>query len=271
MPELPEVETYRRFIDETCLYQPIAEVEVQDPKRQLLVDLDEFRRLLLHDQFTHTTRLGKQLFLHTQKGTVVTMHFGMTGDVAFYRDEAETPRFARAVFIFQNGYRFAFVDSRKFGRIGLAESVAAFQQKKKLGPDALTLTTQELAKGLQNKKSLLKPLLLDQRIAPGVGNWIADEVLYQARLHPERRANTLTPEEVERLATAIREVLETAIRAEAIYRDFPAHYLIHSREWDEAPTAAATDAHLHCPQCQRLIQKSYVGGRATYFCASCQV
>ncbi|WP_205500127.1 DNA-formamidopyrimidine glycosylase [Rufibacter psychrotolerans] len=272
MPELPEVETYRRFIEETCLYQPITEVEVQDPKRQLQVDLDEFRKALRGNQFTGTQRLGKQLFLLTARGPIVTMHFGMTGDVAFYRDAADTPRFARAVFYFEGGFRFAFVDSRKFGRLGLTQSVAGFRQQKKLGPDALTLTTEELTQGLANKKSAIKPLLLDQRIAPGVGNWIADEVLFQAQLEPERPAHTLQPQEVDRLATAIREVLETAIAAEAIYRDFPSHYLIHAREWDEAPvTSSLKDAHLHCPRCQTLIQKKYVGGRATYFCPHCQV
>ncbi|MBC3539047.1 DNA-formamidopyrimidine glycosylase [Rufibacter sediminis] len=271
MPELPEVETYRRFIDETSLYLPIADVDVQDPKRQLTVDLDEFRRTLRGDQFTGTQRVGKQLFLLTAKGTVVTMHFGMTGDVAFYRDDADTPRFARAVFHFENGFRFAFIDSRKFGRIGLAPSVDAFRRQKKLGPDALTLSTEELTQGLAKKKSAIKPLLLDQRIAPGVGNWIADEVLFQAQLEPERPADSLQPAEIDRLATAIREVLETAIAAEAIYRDFPSHYLIHAREWDDAPASATKDAHLHCPRCQTLIQKKYVGGRATYFCPTCQV
>ncbi|AMM51258.1 DNA-formamidopyrimidine glycosylase [Rufibacter sp. DG15C] len=270
MPELPEVETYRRFIEETSLHQSIAEVDVQDPRRQLQVDLDEFRKALIGHAFTGTHRLGKQLFLFTDHGAVVTMHFGMTGDVAYYKDEAETPRFARAVFIFQNGFRFAFIDSRKFGRIGLTSSVEAFQRQKKLGPDALTITAEELAKGLAKKKGVLKSLLLDQRITPGVGNWIADEVLFQAKLHPERRADTLTSEEINRLAAAIRSVLETAVSAEAIYRDFPVHYLIHAREWDERPSGGAQDAHLHCPHCQTKIEKEYVGGRATYFCPRCQ-
>jgi formamidopyrimidine-DNA glycosylase len=271
MPELPEVETYRRFIEETSLHQTIAEVEVQDPRRQLQVDLDEFRKTLMGHSFTGTHRLGKQLFLFTDNGAVATMHFGMTGDVAYYKDEAETPRFARAVFIFQNGFRLAFIDSRKFGRLGLTSSVEAFQKQKKLGPDALTITAEELAKGLAKKKGLLKSLLLDQRITPGVGNWIADEVLFQAKLHPERRADTLTIEEINQLAASIRSVLETAVNAEAIYRDFPVNYLIHAREWDESPSGGAQDAHLHCPNCQTKIEKVYVGGRATYFCPHCQI
>ncbi|ALI98518.1 DNA-formamidopyrimidine glycosylase [Rufibacter tibetensis] len=269
MPELPEVETYRRFIDETSLYQTITEVEVQDPKRQLQVDLDDFRKVLRGNQFTGTQRIGKQLFLLTAQGPIVTMHFGMTGDVGYYRDAADTPRFARAIFHFETGFKFAFIDSRKFGRLGLTQSVDTFRQQKKLGPDALTLSTEELTQGLARKKSAIKPLLLDQRIAPGVGNWIADEVLFQAQLEPERPAHTLQPTEIDRLATSIREVLEIA--AEAIYRDFPSHYLIHAREWDEAPSSTITNAHLNCPRCQMLIQKKYVGGRATYFCPNCQM
>ncbi|WP_192822049.1 DNA-formamidopyrimidine glycosylase [Rufibacter sp. LB8] len=270
MPELPEVETYRRFIDQTCLHLPISEVEVQDPKRQLQLDLDDFRKALVGNQFTSTQRLGKQLFLETQNGPVVHLHFGMTGDVAFYKDESETPRFARAVFHFQNGFKFAFIDSRKFGRLGLTQSVDVFRKQKKLGPDALTITAAALASGLGKKSAAIKTLLLDQRIAPGIGNWLADEVLFQAKLHPERPANSLLAPELETLANAIRDVLETAVAAEAIYRDFPAHYLIHAREWDTAPAAATPDAHLHCPHCQHLIEKKYVGGRATYFCSHCQ-
>ncbi|GAB2544896.1 DNA-formamidopyrimidine glycosylase [Rufibacter soli] len=271
MPELPEVETYRKFIEETSLYQPIRDVEVQDPKRQLQVDLDDFRKALMGNQFTGTHRIGKQLFLLTAQGPIVTMHFGMTGDVAYCRDAADTPRFARAVFHFENGFQFAFLDSRKFGRLGLTQSVEAFRKQKKLGPDALTLSTEQLTQGLAKKKSAIKPLLLDQRIAPGVGNWIADEVLFQAQLEPERTADSLLPAEVDRLATAIREVLETAVAAEAVYRDFPSHYLIHAREWDEAPAKGPQGTHLNCPRCQTLIQKKYVGGRATYFCPQCQV
>ncbi|MFC6997169.1 DNA-formamidopyrimidine glycosylase [Rufibacter roseus] len=271
MPELPEVETFRRFIEETSLGQAISEVEVQDPKRQLLLDLDEFRRALIGNMFTGSQRLGKQLFLFTEKGQVVTIHFGMTGDVAYFKDEADTPRFARTMFHFQNGFKLAILDSRKFGRIGITESVEVFRKQKKLGPDALTITSQELAIGLTRKKAPIKALLLDQRIAPGIGNWIADEVLFQAGLHPERPAGSLVGKEVELLAEKIRDVLKTAIEAEAVYRNFPAHYLIHAREWDTAPAAASADAHLHCPHCASNIQKDYVGGRATYFCSSCQV
>jgi formamidopyrimidine-DNA glycosylase len=96
-----------------------------------------------------------------------------------------------------------------------------------------------------------------------------DEVLYQARLHPERIANTLSAAEVERLHAAIQLVLHTAISQEARYEQFPTSFLIHAREWSAYPVAGS-DAFKLCHIDQSPIVKKYVGGRATYYCTICQ-
>jgi formamidopyrimidine-DNA glycosylase len=269
MPELPEVETYRRFLDEIVVGQRIAALEVRDA-HVLATDEDALRLALLGRTITGTHRLGKNCFLELDNGRVLVLHFGMTGDVGAYRHDADAPRFTRVALHLEDGLRVAFIDPRKFGRIRLAESVAAHQQAKKLGPDALDITAAELQHKLSRRKTLLKPLLLDQGITAGLGNWIVDEVLFQARIHPERTGASLSEKEVIALHDAIQLVLSTAINQEANYRQFPASFLIHAREWDSSATPGS-DAHKFCPRHPRVkIEKYYVGGRATYVCAKCQ-
>lgn len=269
MPELPEVETYRRFLDDLVVGQTITEFEVKDA-HVLATDEDTLRRALVGRTITATRRLGKNCFLLLDDGHVLVLHFGMTGDVGAYRDEADAPRFTRVALHLSSGLRAAFVDPRKFGRIRLADSVESYQLAKKLGPDALDITVAQLQEKLSRRKTILKPLLLDQAITAGLGNWIVDEVLFQAQIHPERRANTLTETEFSGLHKAIQLVLHTAIDHEATYRHFPASFLIHAREWDDSATPG-TDQHHYCPRHpQTAIDKAYVGGRATYTCPTCQ-
>lgn len=271
MPELPEVETYRRFLDELILHDPVVGVVVLDT-HVLRLSEEALRAALLGRRFTGSRRVGKNLLLLLDEptGAALTLHFGMTGNVAVYRDATDRPRFTRVELELGCGLRFGFVDPRKFGRIGLTPDIAAFLKEKQLGPDALDeLTPEHLTYALGRRRgALLKSALLDQRVAAGLGNWIVDEVLWQAHLHPARRAGDLSADELTRLHAATLHVLRTAVAAEARYRDFPADFLIHAREWDTIPTGLDP---AYCPRHQQEpIQKHYVGGRATYWCEQCQ-
>ncbi|CAA9259533.1 MAG: Formamidopyrimidine-DNA glycosylase [uncultured Adhaeribacter sp.] len=269
MPELPEVETYRRYFSQTALGQTVVSFTAQDPNRQLTTDYDTLQQALKGVTFTDTHRIGKHFLITLSSGKVLVLHFGMTGDLAYYRDEEDTPRFARIVFFFANGFRLAFIDSRKFGRVGLADSIAAYQQAKELGPDALDISLEQLQSRLQNRKAPVKALLLDQKILAGIGNWIADEVLFQARIYPAKPASNLTTEEFSRLHEAIQLVLRTAIEQEALYQTFPKSFLIHARGWDDTVLTTATERQV-CPRHQTPLTIAKVGGRTTYFCPVCQ-
>lgn len=268
MPELPEVETYRRYLEATSLYQTITHVDVEDHKL-LTVSYDTLQHALKGNQFTGTRRVGKNLFVLTRTGAVVTMHFGMTGDLAYYRDEEDRPSYARIVFHFNTGFKLAFICPRKFERIGLIEDIDGYLRHKKIAPDALEASTEDLTRVFMKKKASVKPVLLDQSTVAGLGNWIVDEVLFDAAIHPERVANQLGEDEINRLHAAIRKVLTIAIEREAVYRDFPKDFLIHVREWDDSPHSES-GGHRLCPRCTTRIEKAYVGGRATYFCPQCQ-
>ena len=270
MPELPEVETYRRFIEEVAVGQTITGLEVRDA-HVLAVPEAELRAGVVGRRITGTGRLGKNCFVELDNGRLLVLHFGMTGDIGAYRDAPDAPRFTRVAWqLADSGLNLAFIDPRKFGRIRLADSAEAYQKAKKLGPDALQITAAELHQKLSRRRVFVKPLLLDQSLTAGLGNWIVDEVLFQAKIHPERPGNSLSEKETTALHAAIQLVLTTAIRHEANYRLFPKSFLIHAREWDESATPGS-DAHTFCPRHpQTLIEKFYVGGRATYICPKCQ-
>ena len=270
MPELPEVEIRRQYLETSSLNQSIQHIEVED-KKLLTTDYITLVNTLTGRQFMGTRRVGKNLFVLTDDpAVIVRMHFGMTGDLEYYHSSLDRPRFARIVFEFTNGFNLGFLCPRKFERVGLVENIDAFLQQKKIGPDGLAISLVELSTRIKKKKALIKPVLLDQSIVAGLGNWIVDEVLFQAFIYPEQRADTLTEAQLSQLHQAIYLVLETAIRYEAAYRDFPSNFLIHVREWDDSPYDDV-EAHKFCPRCQTRIERTVVGGRTTFFCPKEQV
>ncbi len=270
MPELPEVEIRRQYLESSALNQPVSHIDVED-RKLLTTDLATLIESLTGRSFTGTRRVGKNLFVFTDEpGVILRMHFGMTGDLEYYHSSLDRPRFARIVFHFTNGFNLGFLCPRKFERVGLVDNIDAFLSKKKIGPDGLTISPTQLAEAVRRKKALIKPVLLDQSVVAGLGNWIVDEVLFQARIHPERISNTLSDDEMYRVQESIKLVLETAIHYEALYRDFPPSFLIHVREWDASPYDDV-EAHKFCPRCGTRIERITVGGRTTFFCPTDQV
>ena len=270
MPELPEVETYRLYLEQTSLDQTIEAIDVEDHKL-LTTPYDSLTEQLVGRSFVGTRRVGKNLFIFTDDTAILRMHFGMTGDLAYYHASIDRPRHARIVFHFKSGFNLGFICPRKFERIGLVSSVEAFLETKKIAPDGLEITIDQLAKNLQKRKSPIKSVLLDQSTVAGLGNWIVDEVLFQAKVHPERISSQLLDAEISAVFSAIGLVLHTAIQKEANYAQFPKTFLIHARAWDTSPYEGQPTRHLQCPCGLVDIAQSRVGGRATYFCPKCQV
>ncbi len=270
MPELPEVEIRRQYLEASSLFQPVQGVLVED-KKLLTTDYATLENTLSGCQFTATRRVGKNLFVLTdQPNVIVRMHFGMTGDLIYYHASLERPRFARIVFSFGSGYNLGFLCPRKFERVGLVSDIDAYLLEKKIGHDGLDISLETLASQVRRKRAFIKPVLLDQRVVAGLGNWIVDEVLFQAFVHPEQRADTLTDAQMVLLHQAIGLVLQTAIRHEATYRHFPLNFLVHAREWDSSPYDDM-EAHKFCPRCRTRIARTVVGGRTTFFCPNEQV
>lgn len=260
MPELPEVELYRRYVDGTSLAQRIVEVRTENEGRMLPQGKELIQNTSVGKTFSHTSRVGKFLFLHLDNGKILMWHFGLTGAPVYYRNAEDRPRFERIVFDFDNGFHLAFNCSRKFGRLELTDDVEKYREEKNLGKDAMEITSEEFTQPLSRKKTMIKPALLEQKHFAGIGNWIADEMLFQTKIHPETRCNDLSATQLEQLFTSMRSIIHTAIDHESHYQDFPNEYLVINRKDGGS-----------CPDCGNELIRIVVGGRGTYICTTCQV
>lgn len=253
MPELPEVHGYQKYIEKTSFHQKIISLNCSD-ERLLKKPLQKFEETLLGNEITSTKRIGKYLFLILSNNKILLMHFGMTGKPTYYFGEETRPKFAHIVMGFENGYYLAFENKRKFGRWDLIESVESYQKKHKLSKDARDLTFDEFYISIKNRKVAIKKILMDQSVCAGIGNWMADDILYQARIHPEQKNDTLIKDKLKGVFEKMQYVIEIAIELEAHYIDFPEHFLIHRRK-------KGAD----CYYSEGKIDKIVVGGRATYY------
>lgn len=254
MPELPEVELYARYFAQHALRQRIAMVRVLDERILGEVRREQFVRALRGHAFTRVRRHGKHFF--ADAGSVwLHLHFGMTGDLSYYRDDAP-PRFARVIFDFDGGAHLAYDDMRLFGVVDVTGDPDAFIAEHRLGPDPLALSLGGFRKIFANRRGAVKSLLMSQEIIAGIGNLYADETLFQAAIAPRRPADRLTPAEVKTVFTTMRKILRTTIERKARGEDYPPPYLIHRR-----------DEGARCPRCGGMIRKSVVFGRTTYACA----
>jgi formamidopyrimidine-DNA glycosylase len=262
MPELPEVEIFARYFARHALGQKIARVDVRDERILGEIRADAFARKLKGSTFLSVRRHGKHLFAETsKKDTWLHLHFGMSGDLAYYRERENEPRFARIVFDFASGGHLAFEDMRLFGVADLVSSPDTFIADRGLGPDPLdaSFTFARFAGLLERRRGAIKSLLMSQEIIAGLGNLWVDETLHIASIHPRRPIDRLTKNDQRAIFNAMRRLLRDVIARHERGVDLPAAWLYHRRE---------TDA--RCSRCGGTIRRMVVFGRTTYFCAEHQ-
>jgi formamidopyrimidine-DNA glycosylase len=185
----------------------------------------------------------------------------MTGDLAYYRDAEEEPRFAKIVFAFDGGAHLAFEDMRLFGLAELIDSPDALIRDRGLGPDPLdpSFTFARFAALLARRRGAIKSLLMSQEIIAGLGNLYVDEILFQTSIHPRRAVDRLREPESRAIFTTMRRILREAIARGERGTDLPHSYLFNHRETGE-----------RCPRCGGTIRRTVVFGRTTYFCGAHQ-
>jgi formamidopyrimidine-DNA glycosylase len=258
MPELPDVEAYRRFLDRHAVGHTVRRVVVTDEGILRNVTARTLDRALRGHRFETPTRHGKWLIAPTT-GPSVLLHFGMTGDLGWGRDATDRHRHDRVIFELDGG-ELRYRNMRKLGGLWMAhDDREARLATGELGPDALDVDLRGFRSLLATRRGTIKPFLMNQRNLAGVGNLIADEALWQARIHPARAIASLSDEEIRRLHGKLRHVLRTAVER---FDDVPAlrGWLTHVRG---RPGAA-------CPRCRTPLERSVVGGRTTYACPRCQ-
>ena len=276
MPELPEVETMVRGLRPALEGARIRSVGVLDPKMLHGTDAEGLMRRGKGAVVASVGRRGKWVViaLGARRGIIVIQP-RMTG--GFWLVAPERPEHVRLTFALDGPHPSVwFCDARRLGKIGwfagpdAAEAAFAHSH----GPDALAIGRDDLAARLGKTGRGIKPTLLDQKVLAGVGNIYADEILFRARLHPERRASGLSAGEIARLHGAIEPVLSEAIAAEGSSFDAGYRTVLGLEGGFLARNAVHRRKGQPCPSCGGPILKTKIAGllgRPTYLCPTCQV
>ena len=270
MPELPEVERGRRLAEAVTVGRRIERVWCDDdPIVFDGVDPDRWHRALEGKRVAAARRWGKQLWLELEAPPHPLFHFGMSGG---FKAPASTPlqlksgpredtsiwppRFAKIRLHLDDGGELAMSDGRRLGRILLRDDPEHEPPVAKLGFDPLLAmpSPKRFSELLRVRGGILKSLLLDQAFAAGVGNWIADEVLFQAGIDPRRRASSLTDAEARRLRARLGAIVKRAVDANADDSLYPRTWLFH-RRWGKQDDAHTTRG--------ERIEHVKIGGRTT--------
>jgi formamidopyrimidine-DNA glycosylase len=265
VPELPEVESARAVIERAGLRRRIVDVDDTDtfvcrPHRP-----GEIKRALLGGELVTAMRRGKSMWCQAagvDSPVTLGIHLGMSGKIVIadpggteidggdYWEGRRRPgdyRWARFTLTFEDGGRLMLVDPRRLGRVRLNPPVDA------LGPDAERITPAQFRAAVTTGTAPIKAHLLDQDRIAGIGNLLADEILWRARIHPARPAGGLTPDEQSHLLRAMRDTLRAALKADGVHalEIIPFRHQGAACPRDDAPMASGT-----------------VGGRTSWWCSA---
>jgi formamidopyrimidine-DNA glycosylase len=274
MPELPEAETIRRQLERVVVGNRIESIEIPVP-RVLRTDQGVLEDELVGANITRAFRRGKNVVLQLSTGKALLFHLMIAGSLLYKPVGSERLRNTQVIIVLSNGYELRFRDFRKFGYVKLLDEPDVFKAPEfsHMGPEPLSFDfTLDIFKGLIAKRprSKIKALLLDQSFVAGIGNIYSDEILYFARVHPERIAGTLTGDEVEKIYEGIRTILPKAIEERgssiASYVDLfgePGNYSSFHKVFNRTGNP--------CPsECGGYVEKIKVAGRGTHICPRCQ-
>ena len=273
MPELPEVETVRKGLENLVKNKTIESVEVYWPRIIEAPFVDEFKINLIGETIEEVERRGKYLIFKLTHFDMIS-HLRMEGKFEFHSSSDPLLKHSHVIFKFTDETELRYLDVRKFGRFVLVAKDTAQDYKglKKLGPEPIAsdFDLEGFTKELKKRKKSIKPLLLDQILVTGLGNIYVDEALFRAEIHPEQEANTLKKSEITRLHQEIIAVLGEAVEAGGTtirsYKNalggagsFQVSLLVYGQNGES------------CPRCGTEILKKKVAQRGTHYCPICQV
>jgi len=261
MPELPDVEVFRRYLESTSLHQEIENVRVLSKSILEGVSVRKLKEALAGSRFNAGRRHGKQLFAELDNGLWLGLHFGMTGYLKYFKNKEKRPDYERMVIDFADGYHLSYVCARKLGKIRLIEDLKTFIEDKNLGWDVLdeALNQKAFGKLLEGTRATVKSALMNQGLMAGIGNVYSDEILFQSGIYPKKKASRLDENQTKVLHENVRKVLGTAIASGADPDRLPDSYLIPHREKNGK-----------CPRCGKGLHGIKVSGRSGYYCEHCQ-
>ena len=268
MPELPEVESLRRYlVAQKVPGRVITSASADWPGVENTADGAAGLSTLPGRRIMSAKRHGKQLVLPLDRG-VLGLHMGMTGRLVILEPDDEPLRYTRYTFTLDDGRRIELDDVRRWAGAVLVDSEDELTGR--LGPDAIdpSFTSEMLVERIAVRRSAIKPLLMDQSILAGVGNIYADEALHRTGISPARRAHRISRARLARLHGHLLAVLNEAIGFIAANPDeHGAPYIVNAYD---GRMRLSRKRGAPCPACGEPIRSSKLGGRTAYYCARCQ-
>lgn len=273
MPELPEVETIRRTLEKLVLNKEIKDVSIYWPKIiKHPDDTEQFRTILVNESIERIGRCGKFLLFYLTNYVLIS-HLRMEGKYRVVPNDEVIDKHTHVIFHFTDGTELRYNDVRKFGTMHVYKIGEEFKQKplNQLGPDPFdqNYTIEYLQEKLKKTTRMIKPTLLDQSIISGLGNIYVDEVLFLSKIHPEKRANKLSDDEISLIWKNARIVLEEAVK---LGGTTIRSYLNGQGEMGmfQQQLNAYGQTGEPCKHCSTTIEKIKVAGRGTHICPTCQ-
>lgn len=273
MPELPEVETVRRTLEQLVLHKKIERVTVTWPKIiKKPAEVEQFKDALVGQTIEEIGRRGKFLILYTTDFALVS-HLRMEGRYGLYSPEDDIDKHTHVIFYFTDGTQLRYRDVRKFGTMHLFKKGEEFiaLPLSQLGPEPFSeeFTVERMQHMLSKTERSIKTVLLDQKVVVGLGNIYVDEALFRSGIHPERSANSLTKKELLKLHHEIVRTLQEAVdkggstirsyvNSQGQIGMFQLELFVYGRKGEA------------CKTCSSELERIVVGGRGTVFCPKCQ-
>jgi len=260
MPELPDVEVYRRRLQQDARGRRVTEVHA--PVVELLRETSPqgLGRRLHGRSLTDVRRHGKYLFAGFSNDNDgdkhwLVLHFGMTGHLETYHNPEDAPDHAALTLVLDNGLRATYAATRKLGMIGTVDDADEFIAAQGLGPDILGLDQSAFAELASGRRGGVKCWLMNQKIMAGLGNVYSDEALFRAGIHPKTAVSDLGDEDLQRLFNALHEVIAIAVEAEADPSRMPDDFLLPHREEGA-----------RFERCAGTVKRISACGRSAFYC-----
>ena len=271
MPELPEVETVVRGLQQTILDKTIESVSINSPK----INSDNPRGwldMLRNKSFIGVRRRGKNILIELSDNYTLWVHLKMTGHLYYMPGKSEINKHDLIIFNLKNdSYQLRFNDYRRFGRVRLFPTDKVMNQKGlvELGPEPLEISRKDFILLFKATRRMIKPALLDQTFIAGLGNIYTDETLYLSRIHPRRLTDSLSDKKLAELHGQIVKILKKAINLMGTSVDsyagvngqpggFQKYLNVYGREGEA------------CYRCGAIIKREKIGSRSAHFCPRCQ-
>lgn len=264
MPELPEVETIKNEIEPYIKNKAVREVVVSDA-RVIKTPRKDFIEGIKGSTIKEVIRKGKLLIINLSCGKSLTVHLKMTGQLIYPGELKQS----KVSFLLSDGKYLSYNDRRLLGELRLVEDWKELKFIKELGPEPFDITPKQFSDMLKDKKTKIKPLIMDQKFMAGVGNLYACEALFRAGISPSKTASSLNGRESALLLKEIVQTLREAIKSKGSSMDqylrpsgekgnYVAFHKVYDREGKP------------CLACANPIKRIALGGRGTYFCPRCQ-